>query len=205
MYISFWGMDGTDTTCELEAMINRSNKLGQFYLQVQPQRRLTDITKYIPVHFGVTEIGVATVPFKLRKGFSKDTTVVPSDASASINVGIYIGRKWGSGHFFADKTKSRNAFSFTVGGFAAPAIIPISADNSFPVSDPVLTKQLKAKTNQAGVSFGGLGVFSINDFNFGLYFGVDYAFGPIGKNWYYQGRPWVGFGIGYKLSMLGEK
>ncbi len=172
---------------------------------MKPQLKLSDAIPYVPVHYRLWEIGVATVPFKLRSGYSRDSIHVPSDASAGINLGIYAGRKWGSTHFFADKTRSKNAYSFTLGGFAGPTIVPINDGNSFPSTDSIVTKQLKAKTNQAGISFGGLAVVNINDFTFGLYFGVDYAFGSYGKNWYYQGRPWIGFGIGYKLSTLGEK
>lgn len=206
IFIDFWGISKESSTCSGINFINRSTKLGEFYYQINGKSTLGDITSYIPVHFATTEIGVATIPFKYRFGFSKDTVMVPNDFSASVNVGVYVGRKWGSTKFYADASKSKDRFTFLLGGFVSPTIISIDKENAFPTTDSIITKKLKSKSNQLGISTGIAATASINkDFNLGLYLGWDFGISSPSKSWYYSGKPWIGFGIGYKISMLGEK
>jgi len=203
IYVDIWAI--TDTSCSNAGFINSQLRRGVFYYQIAPSLTMGDPTGYMSFTYSTTEIGVATVPFRYRFGRQKDTIHVPNDASANISVGVYVGRKWGRTHFYGDKAKMANSLSLTVGAFFAPTVIPLSPTNTFPTTDTVITKQIANKPNELGISTGIAAMLSIRDLSVGFFGGVDLPLSGSSKLWYYAKKPWIGFGIGYKISILGEK
>lgn len=202
--IEFWGIKN-ETGCNDPKYINRSRKLGQFYYQIKPKLTLGDITQFQKFKYATTEVGIVTVPFKFRFGYTKDTIHVPNDASANASIAGYIGRKWGSTSFYADKARTTNSVAFTAAYFLGPSVITVSSENAFPTKDSIITRQLKTKANELGLSTGIAGTLSLRNFNIGAYVGIDIPLTGNSDRWYYANRPWIGIGFGYKLAMLGEK
>jgi hypothetical protein len=57
----------------------------------------------------------------------------------------------------------------------------------------------KSAANASGVT-GHVGVLIENDnFQFGVFTGIDHLAGAAGKRWIYKNQPWVGVAIGYSL------
>jgi hypothetical protein len=99
--------------------------------------------------------------------------------------------KFGRTRFYEDNTQS-NTFSITPAVFAGPTLIALTTDNS----------KATAKSNELGISTGlGLQVAK-SDINFGFFVGKDFTTGTAARSWYYARKTWIGFGIGYKLSIL---
>lgn len=203
--IDFWGFTNDPAVCQTNQYVNSTNRTGLFYYKIPTRSRLSDITTPVTVSYTTWEFGAATIPFKYRFGFKKDTVYVPNDASLSVSAGVYFGKKWGRTKFFADKDKSANTTAFAVGAFVTPMAIAISKDNTFPTTDTVYTKRLEKKPNELGLSTG-LGLLMSNrNLNFGILFGFDFGLTGLSHKWYYNKRPWFGVGFGYKLGIFGDK
>lgn len=152
-------------------------------------------TNYISLSYATWEVGATTIPFKYRFGNKKDT--IPNDASTSVNAGIYIGRKWGATRYYEDKNRTTNSWAFTFGGFISPTVIALSPDNT--------KKKVSAKSNEFGISYGIALLTSYRDINFGILTGLETPLSGDSKYWVYANKPWIGFGIGYKLGIFGGK
>lgn len=131
-----------------------------------------------------------TIPVKIRFGDrSKGSSIENengnrrrfSDFEGNVNVGAAAG--------FRIKV-SNTGFDFIniLGG------INIGATNIN--SD---TAEVQTETN-AGILTPFLGaVYEYKDFELGLFYGWDHISGSVGRTWVYQGKPWLGVGIGYKV------
>ncbi len=212
VYISFWGIKSQTEPANCKPKdgmpaeyIHSGLKLGEFFYQISTQDSLNHIRQYISVPFSNSEIGIISIPFKYRFSYKKDSVHVPTESSSSLNLGAYFGFRWGVTRFYVDRTKTKNARQWVVGFFAAPTLLAVSSDNSFPTQDSILKKQIAAKPTQLGLSTGIAIVKSYGDLNIGLFAGTDIPLTKISRQWYYAYKPWIGFGVGYKLAMLGEK
>lgn len=61
------------------------------------------------------------------------------------------------------------------------------------------TAEVESNINATTLSpFSGV-LFEYDSFQVGLFYGWDHIGGSIGRTWVYQGKPWMGVGIGYKV------
>lgn len=150
------------------------------------------------------EYGPITIPFKLRFGYTKDKIEVDEEFSADLNVGFFGGIKLGKYRFRYEKPtlKELANLSVTVGGFISLSTAALDSVSTRAGKDP-FTKDEKATI---GVLSPGVGLmFAIYNFQFGAFLGVDVGFGRDAKNWNFNNRPWLGFGISYNLTGFWKK
>lgn len=188
----------TDPCIGMIGKINSSDPLNDstyYYLKIDKRTSMATPTQYITLSYATWEVGLTTIPFKYRFGNKNDT--IPNDASSSVNAGVYVGRKWGATRFYEDKTRNHNSWAFTFAGFISPTVIAISLENT--------KKKVATSSNEFGISYGVAFLASYREINFGLLTGLDTPLSGNSKYWIYANRPWIGFGIGYKLGILDNK
>ncbi|SEO08238.1 hypothetical protein SAMN05192574_105236 [Mucilaginibacter gossypiicola] len=125
--------------------------------------------------------GVMTLPIKLRFGNGKERQF---SFEEKLNLGFVAGvRK----QIESTVPQSINY----IGGFG--------------ISN-VRTDSLSQKSNKspAGTSAGAFSfnvgvLYAYDNFQIGAFIGADYIPGSLGRDWKYQGRPWVGLAIGISL------
>lgn len=147
------------------------------------------------------EVGVATMPFKYRPGYNIDssgkTLRVPNDVSTGINVGLYVGHKWGQTLFYNDVKKTHDRWGVMASIFTGPVAIKVSTNN---VSD-----KIKRETNELGWQIGGGIWISHGNIDVGTFLGTDIPLTGAARQWDYAYKPWIGFGLGYKLGIFDLK
>ncbi|GGE58137.1 hypothetical protein EV200_103330 [Pedobacter psychrotolerans] len=117
--------------------------------------------------------GFLTLPIKARFGNSK----APFTFEEKINFGISAGVKWQ--HVNTVYSASNLLGGVSVGG------VKIDKDNS-----------------ASAISLSGGYMYQYDKFQIGIFTGVDFIDKSAGVSWGYQGKPWVGFAIGF--SLFGE-
>ena len=185
------------------------NDSSYFFIVNKKRKNLGSPNTYISIPYRTWEVGVTTIPLKLRKGGNveiqnkydgSDTTFtrkIQNETLASINAGLYIGHKWGSSRFYSKKENNHNSWAVTLAGFFGPTAISLTDKNTTVSGTP--------ESTQLGWSFGGTGIFSYRGINLGVYYGWDFLSNKsLADIWYFNGKPWIGFGVGYKIKMLGE-
>lgn len=200
LIINFWGFSTDLASCKKDTNVVSSvykiDKKHFFFTQIELQGTLSHIKPYKSIPYVTTEIGVVSIPYKYRFGSKRYS--IPNDVSTGVGGGIYIGRKWGRTRFFNDKLNTNsNSVAFTVGVFLSPIVIALSEE--------VTKKVVKTKSNEMGGSIGIAAMLSFSNVNLGIISGIDFPISGDSNKWIYANRPWVGFGIGYKLGIFGEK
>lgn len=131
-------------------------------------------------------LGTVLMPLKVRFGSSKNTDGSRDryfDFTSDVSLGLCGGLKI--------SLKRSPIYKINV-------LVGISG-TSIPI-DSLSTKGLvKTKTNIAALTPSFHIVFEIKEFQMGFSLGCDLLSSRIGDNWAYNGKPWVGFGIGYNL------
>jgi hypothetical protein len=178
-----------------KGIVNSSDSLGEFFLLIQRRKTLGDVQKYISLRYATWDIGALTIPYKVRLG--NDKKDIPTDASAEVNAGFYMGRKWGQTNFFVDKSRTKNCAAITLAGFGSPTVISVDSSNT--------RGEVKVKSNEIGISSGFGLLVTYYDLSLGLLIGKDFPVSATGGKWIYDSEPWIGLGIGYKLKMFAEK
>ena len=128
-------------------------------------------------------VGAMTLPMKLRFGQKNEdgTNKSYSSFTGNISVGLSFGLK----HNY-NKTFAINY----LGGFSLSAI-PVSAETT--------NNYVEDETNQSAVTWH-LGILAeINNFQIGVFTGIDYLSGKVNKEWIYKDKPWLGVGIGFSF------
>jgi hypothetical protein len=129
-------------------------------------------------------IGTVLLPIKMRFGSSKKIDNIYSKdflLTNDVSLGFSFGykRKW-----------NENWGINFLGGFSV---------SSIQVDSSTTKGYSKSLSNASGVT-GHVGLLlEDNNFQFGVFTGIDYLTGAIGKQWLYKSQPWVGVAIGYSL------
>lgn len=117
--------------------------------------------------------GFLTLPIKARFGNSK----APFTFEEKINFGISAGIKWQ--HVNTVYSASNLLGGISVGG------VKVDKDN-----------------NASAISLSAGYMYQYDKFQIGIFTGLDFIDKSAGVNWGYQGKPWLGFAIGF--SLFGE-
>ena len=147
---------------------------------------LTYATKYkydMPKHSFVTS--AITIPIKIRPGDGENSedTRRYFDFEGNVNIGIAAGYR-----IRLSKT-SKQFLSLLTG-------ISIGSTKITPES---VTEDFMSETNASTLTpFLGV-IYEYDNFEIGLFTGWDHLGGRIGKNWVYQGKTWIGIGLGYNI------
>lgn len=154
------------------------------------------------------EFGPITIPFKYRFGYSKvvnsQNVDVDDDVIADINIGLFAGYKIGRyrARYETGKLVDLSNLGCTIGGFLSLSSASLDTNTTTAGVTP-LKKDEKATI---GVISPGIAImFTVYNVQIGIFAGMDFGFGMNGRNWNYNGRPWIGFGIGYSVSNFWKK
>ena len=162
------------------------------------------------------EIGAVTVPFKLRFGYnmmigdSANTSInVKAETQTDVNLGLYAAYTIGKVSYrYRDKEEILpNQNYFSIGPLLSLSTVKLdSASTSashFTKDEGMIERNFLAyETTRPAVSTGVAVMFGIRDIRFGAFLGCDFAFGENSSKWNYQGKPWLGFGLGYNLAFI---
>lgn len=193
--VDFWAITSESSSCQIAGTINSTDTIDikhYYFLKIEDRGTMSKPASFISLQYATTEFGVTTIPFKYRFGNKKDS--IPNDASTAVAGGFYFGRKWGRTRFYQDKLKTVNTLSFTSAIFLSPVVIALSPD--------VSKREVTTKSNEFGLGFGAAFLLSYTDINIGFLVGIDAPISGESKKWIYANKPWIGFGIGYKLAVL---
>ncbi|NTS41925.1 hypothetical protein HRG84_13495 [Flavisolibacter sp. BT320] len=128
-------------------------------------------------------LGAMTLPIKVRFG-EKDKNG-ENKSYSSFTGNISLGLSFGLKHNYT----RRFAVNY-LAGFSLSAI---------PVSSETTKGFIENETNQAAVTWHAGVLTEIDNFQIGIFTGIDYLSGKIQKEWVYRNKPWLGVGIGFSF------
>lgn len=165
--------------------INRNTALP---LELRDNRtKVSDPTRVLKVPYKHFTISINSIPFRYRgRRILGDTVHATGTVTTAFNLALSMGHTWGISSI---SSRARNDYSFTVGFFAGPSSVDIKKETVDNPGDFVA-----GRTNPV-LSYGINTIFARNGLGFLFALGFDKAYGKFGKNWIYNNRPWVGFGI----------
>lgn len=151
------------------------------------------------------EFGPITIPIKYRFGFGTDTKEVKEEFTTDLNLGIFAGYRFGKFRARYERGvgfKELAHLSCTIGGFLSASTTTLSKTNTNAGNTPITTDS----TQSIGTISPGVGVMgNMYGFNLGIFLGCDIGVGQESENWNYNGKPWLGIGIGYSLTNFWKK
>lgn len=164
-------------------------------------------------HFTEYTVTAITIPLKYRFKTNRDAldssnpdNVVEIDISSeefstSINLALFGGFTWGKTKFTHRKKigNRTNTKKNTIGLFLGSSAVELKSTNT----NITLAQPQGDREGTFGTISFGLGyVKSWNKISIGLFVGVDKGVGRVSEAWVYDGKPWLGIGIGYDLFKL---
>lgn len=198
--------------CDTIIAVYKSDGTSVDYFLINKYDRKVDYTfqlanrKTISVSYESLVFGPITIPIKYRFGEEKNGIKVSEDFSADLNLGFYGG--WTIGKQKVNYQRGvgfKDNFYFwsvTVGAFFNVGTTTLSKSNTTIGDNPITSDA----TQNIGVVSPGIGlVKSLYNFQLGLFYGWDIGAGKDSNNWNYDGKPWVGFGLGYSLTGFWKK
>lgn len=165
--------------------------------------------------FRFTEVTLTaiTIPLKYRFKTDRDAldtsdeenvseiSVESEEFSTSVNLAFFGGWTWGNTKFTHRKkignrtTTTKN----TIGAFVGSTAVELKTTNT----DITLNQPQGDREGTFGTISFGLGyVKSWNKISIGLFGGIDKGVGRVSEAWVYDGKPWLGIGVGYDLFKL---
>jgi len=165
--------------------------------------------------FNFTEINVNAITIPLKYRFRTDRNALMTndsnetvqinieseEFSTSFNIALFGGYSWGKTKFthrkkIGNKEKTNKN---TIGAFIGSDAITLSSTNT----DVIINQPQGDREGTIGtISFGVGFVKSWNKISFGIFSGIDKGVGRVSETWIYDGKPWLGIGLGYDLFKL---
>ncbi|MEX0274767.1 MAG: hypothetical protein AB3N16_10345, partial [Flavobacteriaceae bacterium] len=159
------------------------NFIGYWANYLQFKIRLTDLNdkseSYHPYKRSFT-YGVMTLPIKVRFGDNGNRFFAVEE---NLNLGINLGYKW---QLQGRKVQAHN---FLVGAGMTRV--------DFETPD---TMDAEGSDNTASALTLNVGwLYQYESFQAGIFFGSDFIAGSSGRDWDFQGKPWLGLALGVSL------
>lgn len=158
-------------------------------------------------------INAITIPLKFRfqtdrktldtsdENNIKEITVRSEEFSSSINLALFGGFSWGKTKFTHRKKIGNRIRTIknTFGAFLGSSAVVLSPGNT----NITLNKPLGDAEGTIGTVSFGLGyVKNWNKLTIGAFYGIDKGVGSVSKSWTYDGKQWLGIGVGYDLFKM---
>lgn len=172
----------------------KSRERGQSNIPTQPDvffiLPLTDfnksIMKFAKAPFAV---GVLVIPIKMRFGngdqdIAENRRYFTFESAVSVGLSIGINIKLDSSKFTA-----KNHLAILTG-------VSLS---SVPVDSFTTKGYLSSSTNSASITWHVGVLYQVDNFQIGLFAGMDFLAGELGRQWKYRNKPWFGLGLGYSM------
>ncbi|WCO03170.1 hypothetical protein [Psychroserpens ponticola] len=128
-------------------------------------------------------------------------SIESEEFSTSVNIAFFGGYTWGNTKFTHRKKIGNRTFTSknTLGVFIGSSAVELKGTNT----DITLDQPQGDREGTFGtISFGIGYVKSWNKISVGLFGGIDKGVGRVAKTWIYNGKPWLGIGVGYDLFKL---
>ncbi|NKI33150.1 hypothetical protein [Croceivirga thetidis] len=125
--------------------------------------------------------------------------------SANFNINAAFGLSYGNTRFA--RPSKGNEFKTTTWKLTGSFILgftPVALNNANTNNARSLNPNLDTDINRTvgALTLGGGIMYAIDNFNFGVFVGLDHARGQSRDEWDYQNRMWLGIGLGYSLFKL---
>lgn len=177
-----------DTTILIKYAEGSNSDLNEYYYQFTEKAKEISPAKYYLASEHITGIPI-TIPIKYRFNAPSNKTPYALNASISYAFGYKI-------RVNNDPYKD-NFFRIL------PLVVGFSTD-TYLAKDSISKPGYKGETSVALNMAIGLTYEVSNKFNVGLFFGKDKMFSSQ-KDWIYQNKSWLGFGLGYKFAATKEE
>ncbi|MES2379460.1 MAG: hypothetical protein V4538_00360 [Bacteroidota bacterium] len=181
--------------------VNKYDRNGNYSIKLKNRQYLSYKKKGF-------EFGAITIPFKYRfedtKTVNGQEVKANSEFIADANLGLFAGYKFSRYRvrYEGGKLKDLSNLGCTLGGFLNVSSASIDSLSTTFSDNPLKTDEKLS----IGLISPGLGaMFTVYNVQIGGFVGWDFGFGQNGKKWNFNGRPWVGFGLGYSLSSFWKK
>ncbi|KUG06159.1 hypothetical protein [Solirubrum puertoriconensis] len=140
------------------------------------------------------DVDVFTLPFKIRPARS----IMPVQLNTSFNAALYLGRRLDLYHLHSPRQRKKRPPIVRDTGLGYGAFVGLGAA----VINPDVTNQQTRVAEYEGMvaHAGAAFIYDARVFNIGLALGADHLFGPDGRHWIYQHKPWVGVLFGLDLN-----
>lgn len=139
------------------------------------------------------------IPIKYRpKDGDND---IDDSFTTAFNVAVFLGGTIGQSNFHYRKKIGNKTITHknSFGIFLGTAAETLNASNT----DDSANAPTDSETRTIGLFSTGLGyVYSRNKLAIGAFVGWDFGVGSISNTWDYDGRPWIGIGLGYDIFKL---
>lgn len=162
-----------------------------------------------------TEITLTAITVPLKYRFKTDRAAIDAsdeenpmqisieseEFSTSVNVAFFGGYTWGNTKFTHRKEIGNRTFTSknTLGVFIGSSALELKAANSdITIGQPEGDREGTFGTISFGIGY----IKSWNKISIGLFGGIDKGVGRVADVWIYDGKPWLGIGIGYDLFKL---
>ncbi|HAO06642.1 MAG TPA: hypothetical protein DCQ50_06535 [Chryseobacterium sp.] len=180
-------------------LVNKYDKDADYTIQLNNR-------DYLSLKETELEFGPITIPIKFRPSFTKNNIKIQQDFSSDLNLGIFGGYKIGKYRARYERgigfTQLPTSFSCTIGGILGLSSTNLDKNNTTVGDNPITTESKQS----IGVISPGIGImFSIYNFQIGLFTGFDIGIGTNSKNWNYNNRNWLGLGLAYNLNNFWKK
>ena len=164
-------------------------------------------------HFTEFTLTAITIPLKYRFQTDRDAldasdaeniteiNIKSEEFSTSVNLALFGGWTWGKTKFTHRKKigNRTNTKKNTLGLFLGSSAVELKATNT----NITLAQPQGDREGTFGTISFGLGyVKSWNKISIGLFTGIDKGVGRVSEAWIYDGKPWLGIGVGYDLFKL---
>ena len=165
--------------------------------------------------FKFTEVTLTAITIPLKYRFRNDRDAIDTsdennpmeisikseEFSTSVNLAFFGGWTWGKTQFTHRKKIGNRTFTSknTIGAFIGSSAVELKSTNT----DITLDQPQGDREGTFGtISFGVGYVKSWNKISVGLFGGIDKGVGRVAESWIYDGKPWLGIGVGYDLFKL---
>jgi hypothetical protein len=186
IFVDIWQI--TDGLTCVNGLDSTTSLIGLDLQLTDSRQTLGRPTKILVLPFSAVNIGVNTIPFRLRKKvFINETgTKTPSSGTTGFQLALNAGYTRG---FSQITTRSITNWSVTVGAYAGPSTAELKKES---VEQPSLWS-----TNQtnATMTYGLNLILARNNLGLVFAYGFENALGPKRKEWVYNGEPYFGFGV----------
>jgi len=184
-----WSIDpATDPKKDDPNCISSNTKLGDWRFEINLNRdSLGQSTKPLIIPFRARSFGLGTIPFRIRFPRKDQSATVAAQLSFVANYNWTFGRS-----IFTHR--GVNNYSLGIGPFLGLSIADIKKTTSMDLSKYTLDRNNPALTS--GINL----ILSRNNLGFIVSFGFDNSLGKDSENWYYQRKPWIGFGLNASLG-----
>jgi hypothetical protein len=162
-----------------------ANTTATIFFQLPLDEFAKALVRYPRISFAV---GAITMPIKLRFGGKNGDGMTTRyfNFEGSINIGLSAGAA-----IRLNKSKFINRdFLNILAGFSITTV---------PVDSATTQGHIMTSTNTSAFTWSLTTLYQRDNFQAGLFFGIDYLAGETGSKWVYKDKMWMGLGIGFSI------